>query len=123
MTEQLSYTKFEHELRPHFRQRLNKAESTEDVKKFFIYTVQELLMKVLEGEVEVYFEDVALKPDQNPPYVLSQRLQEMDSLKSVWENSDLPHVLDRLAESAVNRYKHLQKNPEKTEAKIRGEKH
>jgi hypothetical protein len=123
MTEQLSYTKFENELRPHFRQSLNKAESTEDVKKFFTYTVQELLKKVLEGQVEVYFEEVSLKPDQNPPYVLSQRLLETESLKSIWDNSDLPHVLERMAESAVNRYKHLEKHPEKTEAKIRGERH
>ena len=80
-------------------------------------------MNILQDQTKVFFEDVALKPEASPPYALSKRLHENEHLTSVWDNSDLPHVLERLAESAVNRYRHLEKNPEKTEAKIRGEKH
>ena len=38
MARQLSFSKYEQELRPELRQNLNIAESTEDVKKFFVYT-------------------------------------------------------------------------------------
>ena len=49
MARQLSFSKYEQELRPELRQNLNIAESTEDVKKFFVYTIQKLFGKVLEG--------------------------------------------------------------------------
>ena len=42
MARQLSFSKYEQELRPELRQNLNIAESTEDVKKFFVYTIQKL---------------------------------------------------------------------------------
>jgi len=35
------------------------------------------------------------------------------------QNSDLDNILDRLSRAAANRYLHLSKNPDKTEAKIR----
>ena len=42
MSKRLSYTKYEQELLPDFRAKINRAESTEDVKKFFVRTIQEL---------------------------------------------------------------------------------
>jgi hypothetical protein len=48
MARQLSYSKYEQELRPELRQNMNIAESTEDVKKFFVYTIQKLFGRVLE---------------------------------------------------------------------------
>jgi hypothetical protein len=47
MTKRLSFVKYEQELRPTLRERINSAESTEDVKKFFAYAVLELLEEVL----------------------------------------------------------------------------
>jgi hypothetical protein len=43
MTKQIFFSKYEQKVLPNFRQKINEAESTEDVKKFFIYTVKELL--------------------------------------------------------------------------------
>ncbi|MEW6665715.1 MAG: hypothetical protein AB1512_10915 [Thermodesulfobacteriota bacterium] len=43
----------------------------------------------------------------------------MIQIRSYWTDSDLPHVIERLAEAATGRYKHVEKHPEKTEAKIR----
>ena len=37
MTKQISFTKIENDLLPKFRKAIGAAESTEDVKKFFIY--------------------------------------------------------------------------------------
>ncbi len=119
MTRQLSFSGYERKLLPQFREKMNKAESTEDVKKFFIQTVEELLNGVLDERVKVKEEDVELLPDSDPYYQMSERLRADKLFKSYWTESDLPHVIHRLAESAAGRYKHLEKHPEKTEVKIR----
>ena len=46
MVRQLSYTKYENEILPELRQKLNQAESTEDVKKFFTQTIRVLFEKI-----------------------------------------------------------------------------
>ncbi len=119
MTQRLSFTKYENEYVPSFRQKINEAESTEDVKKFFAYTVRELLERIFGGKLKIHYEDVALKPNSDPNFFLSERLLSSDSFKSVWENSDLPQVVGRLAKSAIRRYRRLEKHKEKTDAKIR----
>jgi hypothetical protein len=75
--------------------------------------VKELLESILPEKFGFEYEDVALMPGSEPYYVLSKRLLSSDAFKSVWNNSDLPHLLSRIAKSAVHRYKHLQKHPEK----------
>jgi hypothetical protein len=119
MTRQFSFSGYERKLLPQFRQKMNKAESTEDVKKFFIQTVEELLNGVFDGKMKVEAEDVVLLPEAEPHYGMSERLRDGELLKSYWTESDLSHVIHRLAESATGRYKHLEKHPEKTEVKIR----
>ena len=119
MSEQLSYSKFEHEILPAYRNRLNQAESTEDVKKFFTYTVLDLFQKAFASERSLHYEDISLKPDCKPPYALSPDLENDPQLTQARKNSDLDNILDRLSRTAANRYLHLSKNPEKTEAKIR----
>jgi hypothetical protein len=119
MTKQISFTKYEHKVLPNFRQNINKAESTEDVKKFFVYTVMELLDKVFGGEIKFEYEDLALNIDCDPFYSLSERILSSSAFQPVWNESDLQRVLSRLAESAMHRYKHLQKGSEKTDSKIR----
>ena len=98
---------------------MDQAESTEDVKKFFVYTVQELFKDVFGDSVEVAYDDVVLTPGDQSHYRIKEEILRSEPLISTCRNSDLPDVLSRLAESAVNRYRHLDKNPEKTELKIR----
>ena len=119
MTRQTSFTKYEHKVLPNFRHKINKAESTEDVKKFFVYTVMELLDNVFDGEMKFEYEDCSLKTDCDPFYSLSERILSSEAFRPVWDESDLRRVLSRLAESATHRYKHLRKSPEKTDSKIR----
>jgi len=119
MSEQRSFTKYENQILPTFRKRINDAESTEDVRKFFAYTVGDLFEKVFSGRVSLEYGDVALDAAATPPYALSARLRDVEAFSSVYGASDLPNVLTRLAETAAHRLRHLEKNPQKTNAKIR----
>ena len=118
MARQLSFSKYEQELRPELRQNMNIAESTEDVKKFFVYTIQKLFGKVLEGKEAFTYEDIRLEPQTQSGFIISDKLLENPDFAAVWINSDLSNIVKRLAGAAGNRHKHLQKNPAKTEAKI-----
>ena len=119
MVRQLSYTKYENEILPEFRQKLNQAESTEDVKKFFIQTMRILFEKILEKKVVIDDEDISLMVNETPHFKIGRRFHSSDELKSLWIDSDLSNVLDRLAKSAVKRYKRLDRHLEKTSSKIR----
>ena len=119
MTKQLSFTKFEHKVLPKFRHKINEAESTEDVKKFFVQTTKELFEDIFGGEMDFEYEDFKLRVDIDPFYVLSDRVLSSQNIQSVWDTSDLPRIICRLAESAVGRYKHLERNLEKSDTKIR----
>ncbi|MDZ7641335.1 MAG: hypothetical protein U5J62_04820 [Desulfurivibrio sp.] len=120
MTTQLSFSKDENEILPDFRNKINKAESTEDVKKIFAYTMGNLLGRVFNGNFKIEYDDISLLPDaEQRPFQLSSRLGQRPEFVELWDNSDLPHVVSRLAHTAQKHYRHLGKNPEKTNSKIR----
>ncbi len=119
MTRQLSYTKFENRVLPNFREKVNKAESTEDLRKFFVYSTKELFDSIFEGEMDFSYEDFVLTPDRDLSYRLSDRLLASEAFMSVWNESDLPRVLSRFAEYAARHYKRLERKPDKCETKIR----
>ena len=118
MARQLSFSKYEQQLRPELRQNLNIAESTEDVKKFFVYTIQKLFGRVLEGKEDFLYEDIQLTPMEQSGFIISDKVLKDPEFAAVWQNSDLSNIVQRIADAAGNRHKHLQKNPAKTEAKI-----
>ena len=119
MTKQLSFTKYENRVIPNFREMVNKAESTEDLKKFFVYSAKELLDSIFAGRIDFDYEDFSLNLDCEPYYRLSDRLLSLDAFSSVWNDSDLPRVICRLAESAVRHHKRLERKPDKSDTKIR----
>jgi hypothetical protein len=118
MERQLSFSKYEQELRPELRQNLNIAESTEDVKKFFVYTIQKLFGRVLEGKDPFHYEDIRLMPLEQSGFIISDKVLGDPEFAAVWQNSDLSNIVKRIADAASNRHKHLLKNPAKTESKI-----
>ena len=118
MARQLSFSKYEQQLRPELRQNLNIAESTEDVKKFFVYTIQKLFGRVLEGKEAFQYEDIRLAPLEQSGFIISDKVLGDPEFAAVWQNSDLSNIVKRIADAASNRHKHLQKNPAKTESKI-----
>lgn len=119
MTTQISFTKEEHKVLPNFRQQINLAESTEDVRKFFFYTAKELLESILGQEADLVYEDVSLSLEAPPFFVIGKRLSESAEFQDIWKDSDLSRVMRRLAETAVARYRRLEKHPEKSSSKIR----
>jgi len=119
MTEKHSFTKYENECLPAFRQRINKAESVEDVRRVFAYTTRILVEKIFSGEVKIRDDDVSLEPSEKSCFSLSNRLSSAEGFKLTWDNSDLPRMVGRFAETAVRRIKHMEKHSEKTDVKIR----
>lgn len=119
MTKQMSFSKHENKVLPGFRLKLNNAESTEDVKKFFTYTVIELFDDIFDGDIKINFEEVGLRPDKKNGYILKKSLLEKELFKGVWDNSDIQRILTNLAKTSVNRYRHLETNLKKTKSKIR----
>ena len=118
MTQMMSLTKYEHQVLPKLRDQLNQAESVEDVKKFFIGTIQEFLALATDGNVSANYEHISLLPEQTPFYSLAPQVTNSEALKGLGD-SDLTAVLHRLAEQAANRHKHLTKNNTKTNLKIK----
>jgi len=118
MTKQISFSKYEQELRPQYRESVNSAESTEDVKKFFAYSTHELIETALQGKVAVEYEDICLDPHRESGFVISSRLRNLQEFDSVWNRSDLPHIVKRMAEFAIKRYKYLERHRGRTESKM-----
>ena len=118
MTQMMSFTKYEHQVMPKFRDQLNQAESVEDVKKFFVATIQDFLHKATEGKLNAAYEDISLLTAEQPGYSLESNIKDSTEMKEM-DNSDINAILKRLAEHAVHRYIHLDKNNIKTNLKIK----
>lgn len=118
MTKHVSFTQFEHDIRHEFRQNLNLAESTEDVKKFFVYAFHKLVEQVLGDKILLGYDDICLKDGKEDGFALSNTLKENDDFMEIWHHSDLRQILSRFAETANKHNKHLEKHPAKTERKI-----
>lgn len=119
MAKQISFTKYENKALHSYRQKLNSAESSEDVKKFFFYTTQSLFKNVFDGKLGIEPGDITLVPEAKPYFRFTDRILSTALFTETWRQSDLSRVLGRFAESAAGRMKHLEKHPEKTDQKIR----
>ena len=119
MSRQSSYTRLEKQVVAGLREKLNHAESVEDVKKFFVQAVQGLLQQVFGDQLTIRYEDVSLQPDRSPYYALHGELVSSPLLQSEFGQSDLDEILRRIAQQAAHRHTHLAGNPAKTQAKIR----
>lgn len=118
--EAISLTKFERPAAAKFRELLSQAESDQDVIKFFHQTVRDFLAAATENQLDVDFEDVELTPDSAPYFRFSNRLTEHQAYQPL-TNSDLVQILSRFAEQANKHIIHLNKHPEKTNGKIKGQ--
>ena len=114
-----SFRKFEHMILPRFRQKINEAESTEDIQKMFTLSIMNMFEKAFNGRLPLEYGDVRLEPHKHPHFSVSRRLLKDRNIRSIWGDSDILQILEGLAESAAHRHKHLEKHPEKTDAKIR----
>ena len=115
---QISYSRIASKVRPRFRNNLNQAKSDEEVKKFFVYAVLELLDKIFEGKVSAKFGEIELGKGSKQPFIIHQRIMHDITFMNAWFNSDLPMIMERFAATAINHLKHLEKMPDKTESKM-----
>ena len=113
-----SYAKIERDLKGEYKKKMNAAESTEDVKKFFGQTALRLFGRVFEGEVAIDYEDVRLDANRPRGFRLREGLTSDETIQKVWDGSDLPDIVGRFATQAGKRMKDLEKHPERTESKI-----
>ena len=118
MNTQYSFSKYEQEIRPILRRSINNAESTEDVKKFFFYGVRNLVKKVLQPEMPINYEDILLDLTEEKGFTMSSQVWNMPGFASAWQESDLPHIIERMAEFSIKRYKYLDRHRDKTETKM-----
>jgi len=118
MKKQTSFAKIDQNIRQFFRQNLNTAESDEDVKKFFVYAVQDLIKQALAGKVIVEYTDVLLDQEKKEGFALDENLKQNEEFMEAWGNSDLKSIIQRFAEAAIKHLKHLDKHRDKTETKM-----
>ena len=118
MARRISYSQLENKIRSQFRNDLNRAESPDDVRKFFAYAVHDLLNKALEGKITSDYGQVELGRDLERPFLIHQRLMHNLTFTNAWFNTDLAMIIERLAATAIRHVKHFAKMPDKTEWKI-----
>ena len=118
MIKRISYSHLENEVRSHFRNNLNQAESSEDVRKFFGYAVHDLLNKAFAGKITADYRQVELGDDPKRPFLIHKGLMHNFTFTNAWFNSDLAVIIERLAATAIGHMKHFDKMPDKTEWKI-----
>lgn len=118
MTRQVSFSKIRNDMMHGFRKKMHTSESTEDVKKFYTNTMQAMFNKLVGRDDPVRFEDITLVPSKSCGYEFSKELLDRPLFQSAWNESDLPMIVDDYTKIALNRYTHLQRNPDKTRAKI-----
>jgi len=115
----LSFSKLEKSLLPKHRNRLSHAESVEDVKKFFFYSVKEFFSKSSK-ECQLADGDIELAPRRGTYFNVSPHMQNNVNFNELWQTSDMPVIIQRLAKSSVHRYQHLAANNLKSNLKIKG---
>ena len=101
-----------------FREKMHQAESTEDVKKFYATTMYRLFDRLVGRDNPIRPDEVTLNPSSSNGYDMTQSLQDRPLFQSAWNESDLPYIVDDFTKMALHRHIRLEKNNEKTRAKI-----
>jgi len=101
-------------LTPKFLQSMATSTAPADVRKFFAYTMLELLNTILREtneEFDLFYEDVALAPETVTGYALSTRLAGYPPFATLFNESDLSVSIQHFADLARARYTALATTP------------
>ena len=101
------------------RSRIKTTENHDDLRHFFSTAVSDLLNSAYEGAVPILETDIVFEPSNEEHYELSRRLRGSARFMDTWNNSNLPGVIRKAADTTYHRYLHMNKHHEKTERKIR----
>lgn len=93
-----------------YKTRLSKAQGVEEVKKIFTMIIADMV-KEIEPKLNPVFREfdgdfeVCLKGEAK--YKVSEKISTDENYKYLIENSDLPAIIEKYAELAINKIKHL----------------
>lgn len=119
MPRMLSFTRYEKELVPAYRNSLNHAKTREEVNRAFERTVGRLFAKAFGDETVPGPGVFALAPRESLGFTFREDFLRRDEVNAAWEGSDLPHVLGRLAEAGVGRLAGVDQGNAKSQARPR----
>jgi hypothetical protein len=120
MKKQISFAGIGNEFLHKMRDQINNSEDKVDLGNNFAYVVNGFLARVFdEKEINIDNESVQFDPKAENYYQINQNLLEQGDFIETWQNSDLPNVIKKFAESTYHRYIHLNKHNDKTIKKIR----
>ena len=120
MKRQISFAGIGNEFLHKMRDQISNSEDKVDLGNSFSYIVTGFLMRVFEERgIRIYDDSVLFDPGAENYYSIDQELLNQGDFVETWQNSDLPNVIKKFADSTYHRYIHLNKHREKTEKKIR----
>lgn len=119
MEKTFSFTAIEKELSHGFRNKVNGAETVNDLRNLFSHTMIALVKKALPETTVIDFGTVGFDPLSEGLVKIDTRLMQKKEFQNLLDHSDLKRVMERFAKSINRRYLHLQKHSEKTNLKIR----
>ncbi|MGL5355676.1 MAG: hypothetical protein ACRC0R_06410 [Cetobacterium sp.] len=105
-----SFTEVDHKHWGEYKAKMSKAEGVEDVKKIFSMVAAELVKEIEDNLNPVYGEfsgdfEIDMKAEQK--YKVAQKMAENPLFVDLIQNSDLPAILTKYADMAVNKKIHL----------------
>jgi hypothetical protein len=119
MTQKLSFSALEREFRAVFRDKIDKSEDAQDVEKLFTHVVGQLVRQALSDQVDVLDTDIVYDAEAPFRYAVSGKLADDARFRDVYDNSDLPAILKRFADTAHKTIGHYQKVNVQNASKLR----
>lgn len=117
-----SFSEVENKYWGDYKVRMSKAQGAEDVKKIFSMIVADMVKEIEPSLDPIYGEfngDFEIEMIGDKKYRVAPKIKEDPAYIELIENSDLPAILDKYAELAVNKIVHLSgKEPEENGKKI-----
>ncbi|TDT71480.1 hypothetical protein EV215_0856 [Hypnocyclicus thermotrophus] len=119
MSSQYSFIQYEKNYQHQFRNKLNNAEEPVEVLKIFSQIISLMLNEIFEEEIKVEYEDIKLLPNDDTEYKISDKLLSNPKVNEIFNNSDIKNIIFRFSNTAIHKYRSLNKHNEKTKLKIR----
>ncbi|WP_291326255.1 hypothetical protein [Desulfovibrio sp. UCD-KL4C] len=117
--DKVSFNAYERNVEPAYRDMIDKAESTVDIRNFFERTALNFLQETVGDRLDIKPESISFAPDSEQGYRISPILIENSEFQEIVEHSDLANILDRFTDRAVKKYAHLDRRHQgKPEARI-----
>lgn len=116
---QYSYVSYEKDFAHELREKLNHSEDGSDVYNMFSFVIAKMLNRIFGEKLKVKNNDITFEPDCSTHFSFSRKLLDSDIFTDQLANSDIGNIVNRFAESAYNRYVHINKHLKKTNLKVR----